>query len=258
MNKNLGFHFVLFLLKYLKDDYTSTESEDSVNSDDDDDASYQHRLDSYYDRSRAHHHDHDHHDHHQQRDYVDGDRINEPKLNKSPSMKNFVEQQTIKSNRLVALVNAVSTPSLSKLSTYSSSSNSNSNNNRITSKLTRDTRAFNDSKTLDVMNANSNQSNMQHLLTKIRLHQAKQNDPDLFAKKHNADNSASQAAKNNDDKLTDLSNSNLAHLNSAFLKLLTQLEIKYPGKDSQETRSILQKVLFYHKFYINEFANFSL
>lgn len=158
-------------------------------------------------------------------------RQEKEKTMKSLAMKSMIEQQAIKSNRIATLLNAIATPSSTTLT------NPMAANLRLLNKAGKRSESdlsVTDDKTIEIMNA-SNDMNSRlaaNLVNQIRLHQAKQS---------NLLNSKITTAKSEEKE--ELANNNIATLNIAVLKLLNQLEIKYPGKNGEETKTMLQKVL---------------
>ena len=141
------------------------------------------------------------------------------KLNRSVTMKAIIEQENIKANRVATLVGSVSVASdqaaatnlLKQIKQHQQQKNSATTN-------TTNSNA-NGSVKLPSMNINNNKNNN---ITGVISSPVVETEDEIIANNHT-------------EKLT-----------VAALKLLYELEIKFPGKTSQQTTALLQK--FYAKF----------
>lgn len=186
---------------------------------------------------------------------------------KKETTRSLIEQQAIRSNRVTTLINAMAMPSTSSMSQSHhgrSSSLTNSNNsgasktNPTTNSwrmLTRVVAAKQQNQqqrsesTSDLNNAEMNSRLAMSLINEIRAHQAKQSTASVADVLSNNVNITVKTAKGSDNQKEEVDTNNIAALNVAVLKLLTQLEIKYPGKSNEDTRALLHKVTI--KFILN-------
>jgi hypothetical protein len=105
-------------------------------------------------------------------------------------------------------------------------------------------------KTIELMNANNEASSDQgavNLLTQIKKHHANKASIQaslLTRKTSSASNNSNKSSlvSSKDAEADEASENNLATLTIAALKLLNQLEIKFPGKTNEQTKSMLNKV----------------
>lgn len=168
------------------------------------------------------------------------------------STNSLLNQEHVRSNRISTLMHAVSNSSQypvlgNKKSTNSTVKQKPEPKQSITSVDTEalETTANGDDNN-DVINANSETSAELNLLKQIEHHQAKQNSKTKTKHaNHKQENHHHHHIKNsisNKDVEEEISNNNSNHLTIAVLKLLYQLEIKFPGKTNEQTKSLLQKV----------------
>jgi hypothetical protein len=197
-------------------------------------------------------------------DIFNRDRENESKIStqRSRVSKNtLLNHEHLKSNRLSTLVAAASTNNLA------------SNTSLLTSneKLKKSKIKENDEKTSDILNANKNNindsshelnntinSNAMNLLKQIKHHQS--------ARKLNSSASNKNISSNNNNNREanesvatyneDISENNLSKLTIAVLKLLTQLEIKFPGKNNEQTKLLTNAIYSKLEAYKPKLANY--
>lgn len=153
------------------------------------------------------------------------EKIFEPKLNsgKRISIKSLVETENIKQNRVNTLLKTVM-------------------NTKISKPLGRRSTEL-EPKTDDT------KIEQQELLKQMRRHQKKQN---LIG----TNNLAPVKPRETTEGQEDLSNENISTLTIACLKLLKQLEIKFPGKTNLQARSILQKIYSKIDYYKPKLADY--
>lgn len=180
------------------------------------------------------------------------------------STASLLNHESVRSNRINTLMNAVSNSSTypllgnkkshTFLSTHTSLKQTTKTAQQKNSITSVDTENL-DNSTLDdtnqdVLNANTELNAQASLLKQIDQHQAKQQkskpknslNKQSLNENHIRNNIHSISNKEVDDEI---SNNNSNHLTVAVLKLLHQLEIKFPGKSNDQTRSLLQKVIFF-------------
>lgn len=167
------------------------------------------------------------------------------------STNSLLNQEHVRSNRISTLMHAVSNSSQypvlgNKKSTNSTVKQKPESKQSITSVDTEalETTANGDDNN-DVINANSETSAEMNLLKQIEQHQAKQNSKTKTKHANHKQENHHHHIKNcisNKDVEEEISNNNSNHLTIAVLKLLYQLEIKFPGKTNEQTKSLLQKV----------------
>lgn len=229
--------------KYLKDEYLSSES-DSEENDSEYNEHYRERHNQR--RSNEYNDAKDYEDykefkqnrrHHSNNDFREA---NDKPSQKRVSTTRLIQNENIKSNRLNTLLSAVSKSP--KLSTPPSPSN----------RLTKWNADSEYDRTIETMNANNGLQSQKSLVALIRKHQEKK--ANLNATTNNNTSSSNelklansqQTQKESTNGSEEINNNNLATLTVAVLKLLNQLEIKFPGKSSEDTKSILSKI--YSKF----------
>lgn len=276
--------------EYLRDDYMSTDSEEAKSDSSDEDHDY--RKDpnkSHLNTTSHHHHHHDHlnHSHLSSRlyesdnpdDLFNRERDNESKIStqRSKVSKNtLMNNEHLKASRLSTLVGAVSTNNL-LASTSNFAANDKYSNKKTKSKDT-------DEKTIDIMsvknntnnetnntnntNNNTEQTNALNLLKQIKHHQAMAaSNTHLTSRRSN--NSASNNNINNTKSSSmsfsnkealegseEMSENNLSKLTIAVLKLLNQLEIKFPGKNNDQTKVLINSIYSKLETYKPKLANY--
>lgn len=207
--------------QYLKDKMDSDSESPSENEDSDRE-----------DRHRGHHHHH-HHD----RLNLDRKRVesNQDKstTSRSIAMKAIIEQESVKANRVATLLNAVTADN--KKQTKPPKRSESTNSGRITS-------------------ASQNLSPHDHTMTEDTVQlmkQIKQHQTSLLNTVSIKPNSVKIPQSHNETGGTEdeiISSNHQDKLTLAALKLLNELEIKFPGKTDQQTRALMQK--FYSNFEI--------
>jgi hypothetical protein len=171
-----------------------------------------------------------HHHNHQISD-DENDYIPKSASNRKVPINAILEQDAIKSNRLSTLINAVSNTTINNLN-YNTLRNSKSSQNL---KLIEGT----------VIKSTNNLTNQ------IKQHQAKQQNEKAGLASASTSNTAIK-----DENEEANSNISTNSLNVAVMKLLNQLEIKFPGKSSQQTKNILNKLYSRLEFYKPKIANY--
>lgn len=173
---------------------------------------------------------------------LDEDRRDEVySKNKKSSMTSTIEQEHIKSNRVSTLIKAVSTNSLNKQSITNTKVNK-----PLTQRRSDSETASNYDKAIDVLNANSSEDKATaNLIKQLQHHKQIKlkagSSSSILPSNKSTSVITNTNMNNNLDE--DISNDNLATLTIAVYKMLNQLEIKFPGKTNQETKTLLQKVL---------------
>lgn len=223
----------------MKDEYLSSESEEENDSEHND----HHNRDRYNRRSNEYNEEQDYEDikalkqnrRHHSNDFRES---NEKPSQKRVSTTRLIQNENIKSNRLNTLLSAVAkSPINAKLSTPPSPSNRLAKSN-VDSEYDR---------TIETMNANNGLQSQKSLVALIRKHQEKKANLNGNSNNNNSSNDKlANAAKENANGSEEINQNNLATLTVAVLKLLNQLEIKFPGKSSEDTKMILSKI--YSKF----------
>jgi len=225
----------------LKDEYLSSESEEENDSEHN-----EHYRDRYNRRSNDYKDENDYEDFRefkQIRRHASNDfrEPNDKPIQKRVSTTRLIQNENIKSNRLNTLLSAVAkSPINSKLSTPTPPS----------SRMTKSNLDSEYDRTIETMNANNGLQSQKSLVALIHKHQEKKanlngnnvNNPNS----NNNDKLASTSKENTNGGPEEINNNNLATLTVAVLKLLNQLEIKFPGKTSEDTKNILSKI--YSKF----------
>lgn len=257
----------------------STESEDSRNnSSDEEDNRYGNHNQRYRDHFRYNHkHAPSHHTNSQNdpqdenyrwsslsntrvRDNEDNpepdiqENIDDPGRHRSnkETNKSLIEQQAIKSNRVETLIKAMLPPSAAK--TFQNSKASSSSLRLLSRNGTASKKSESNSNFSSTNDENTNRL-AESFISEIRAHHAKQSAAAAAAALTVSPFSSSITSqigtlrniREANDKDGNNKTDDTAALNVAVLKLLIQLEIKYPGKTSDETRILLQKV-FYNLF----------
>ncbi len=199
----------------------STESEEEIKNDSDDEPNGHHSH-------HNHHHQNNHHNSDDENDYL-------PRSGNSRKVpiNAVLDQEAIKSNRLSTLINAVSNTTI--------------NNLNYTDIKTRNSKSSHNLKLIEsAVNKSTN-----NLINQIKQHQAKQINDKIGLASASTSNTASK-----DDNDENNANVSTNSLNIAVLKLLNQLEIKFPGKSSQQTKNILNKLYSRLEFYKPKIANY--
>ena len=270
----------------------STDSEEEAKSDSDDDNDPHHhhqpaKQRHEYDDPHEHHQTHTHHasrghslsrnnDLDAQDDMYNRERDNESKIStqrSKVSKATLINHEHLKSNRLSTLVGAVSTNNLAVL-------NGNANASDKLKKVLK--KKDSDEKTIELLNANNNDdqtSNALSLLKQIKHHQAKvasANHQNHHRKMNSANSKTNltQAGSTSNVHSTkemataasgggdlhaatdEISDTNLSKLTTAVLKLLNQLEIKFPGKNSDQTRMLVNTIYSKLDAYKPKLANY--
>ena len=196
-------------------------------------------------------------------DLFNRERDNESKIStqRSKVSKNtLINHELLKSSRLSTLVSAVST---SNLVTSSSTSNTNDKLKRIKNKDS-------DEKSSESLNAKNNdtsaseQANALNLLKQIKQHQVS-----VANQNHSTTRKSNNSASNNNNSRTnftsnkdsveptdEISENNLSKLTIAVLKLLNQLEIKFPGKNNDQTKLLISTIYSKLETYKPKLANY--
>ena len=254
----------------------STDSEDEAKSDSSDEDTNHHHHNhnqSHLNHSYNNHNDHNthHHSHHPHLssrlyesdnpdDIFNRERDNESKIStqRSRESKNtLINHEHLKSNRLSTLVAAAS---LNNLASNSSSLHSNE-------KLKKSKNKENDEKSSDILNTNksnandSNQesnainSNAINLLKQIKHHQSSRKLNSSASNKNLSSNikDASESASATNEEISE---NNLSKLTIAVLKLLNQLEIKFPGKNNEQTKLLTSAIYSKLEAYKPKLANY--
>ena len=232
----------------------STDSEDTSpnNSDDDEEnlmaaSRYNHK--SYQENSlnsneSRYKNEHEFFAQHKRRDSDSSNNNNNnfDRTQPKPSLNTLINNEHTRSNRLNTLINAVNTtPSFSlKSRAFANNSNKKSQDMNMM-EFEAGTTPYD--KTIEVMNAN-NELATQNLLRQINQHKQKKSVTKSLQDNLNASMSSNKVANKEIDD--EISNNNLATLTVAVLKLLSQLEIKFPGKTNEQTRGMLQRVVFFY------------
>lgn len=222
--------------QYLRDDYMSTESEDET-VDSEDDTRYNHthntRHDTYNDRySQRGEYPKSMSENRYYSNRNDLDEEADQKSQPKVSMINVMNIEHLKSNRLNTLMSTVAqTPPLTNRSSRTG----------LTS-------------VVDKVSLNNNEifekeSSLaaQNLLKQITSHQKQQkhvhsqNKHTSRSLQDSMHSTQSHRATNKDID-EEISSNNMATLTVATLKLLNQLEIKFPGKSTEDTKHMLQRV----------------
>lgn len=222
------------LNEYLKDDYIASDTEDDCQSNSDNDENeyhYSRHHDAYYqnhfDRQKQNLKEEvnrpseirstsvDSFRNKSDENYVEDNLESKANFNsgKRISVKSLFETENIKQNRVNTLLNSVI-------------------NSKITKPLGRRSTEL-EHKTSEI--ASVNKTEQQELLKQIRNHQKKQS-------LNGTSNLVPLKPRDPIQGQEDLSKNNISTLNVACLKLLNQLEIKFPGKTNQQTKNILQKI----------------
>jgi hypothetical protein len=175
--------------------------------------------------------DHNYHNHHNSDD--EDDYLPRSNNIRKVPISAVLEQDAIKSNRLSTLINAVSNSTINNLNNSDSK-----------------TRSSKSSHNLKLIESAVNKSTS-NLINQIKQHQAKQLNEKVGLASASTTNTASK--DENDENNTSI---NTNSLNIAVLKLLNQLEIKFPGKSSQQTKNILNKLYSRLEFYKPKIANY--
>jgi hypothetical protein len=223
-------------LKYLKDEYLSSESEEDNDSEHND-----HYRDRYNRRSNEHDEEKDYENYkeYKQNRRHHSNNLREPneKLShKRISSTRLIQNENIKSNRLNTLLSAVAkSPLNSKLSTPPT---------LLSNRLIPSNTDSEYDRTIETMNANNEIQSQKSLVALIRKHQEKK--VNMNRNNNDSNEKLANTLKESTNGPDEISNNNLATLTMAVLKLLNQLEIKFPGKSSEDTKSILYKI--YSKF----------
>jgi len=257
----------------------STDSEEEAKSDsssDEENHRHQshHHSHTHIDHNSNHHHHHNHYQHHNHShlssrlyesdnpdDTLNRERDNESKIStqRSRVSKNtLINHEHLKSNRLSTLVGAVSTNNLATNSSTMSTSE----------KLKKSSKA--DEKTNDLLNnvnkSNSNDAeptsnlNAMNLLKQIKHHQsARKLNSSASNKVFSSMSINKEATESNGANATnqeEISENNLSKLTIAVLKLLNQLEIKFPGKNNDQTKALTQAIYSKLEAYKPKLANY--
>lgn len=180
--------------------------------------------------------------------------------------KSLIEQQAIKAKRVETLIKAMLPSTSTTANNLGSTNKANSSSLRVLTRYVNGTPTTTTAKRSESnVNLSTNDENTNRLaesfISEIRSHQAKQSaaaavaaiSATPFASSSSTSSSSSSTTSTNQ-SLGLLRQSNrgaeatgksddLAALNVAVLKLLSQLEIKYPGKTNEETRALLHKVI---------------
>ena len=248
----------MFSQKYLRDDYMSTDSEDTTanNSDDDEEnlkaASSSYNQKSYQENSLNSNesrckNEHEYFVQHKRRDSDTSNNNNNnsnfDRTQPKPSLNTLINSEHTRSNRLNTLINAVNTaPSFSLKSRAFANNSTKKSQDMNMMEFEAATTPYD--KTIEVMNANTNDLATQNLLRQLNQHKQKKSVTKSLQDNMNASMSSNKVGNKEIDD--EISNNNLATLTVAVLKLLNQLEIKFPGKTNEQTRGMLQKVIFFH------------
>lgn len=145
------------------------------------------------------------------------------------STNTLLNNENVKSNRLNTLMNSVSsTPPLTNRSVRD-----------IVSSMSKLSPPYD--RTTELINVNSDEAATQNLLRQINNHKNKKGAAHHRSLQDNL-NSIHNGKVTYKDIDEDISSNNLGILTIAVLKLLNQLEIKFPGKNNDSTRTMLQKV----------------
>jgi hypothetical protein len=257
----------------------STDSEEEAKSDsssDEENHRHQshHHSHTHIDHNSNHHHHHNHYQHHNHShlssrlyesdnpdDTLNRERDNESKIStqRSRVSKNtLINHEHLKSNRLSTLVGAVSTNNLA----------SNSSTMSTSEKLKKSSKA--DEKTNDLLNnvnkSNSNDAeptsnlNAMNLLKQIKHHQsARKLNSSASNKVFSSMSINKEATESNGANATnqeEISENNLSKLTIAVLKLLNQLEIKFPGKNNDQTKALTSAIYSKLEAYKPKLANY--
>jgi hypothetical protein len=167
----------------------------------------------------------------------------------------IIEQENKKINRLNTLVMAV---------TKSSDKNTNKNENI---KISYDRLINNLNKTPDNVNGKSNLENesVKNLLKQISNHKAKMEPIKSTTKSDSSSKLNNNSVGNINtininrkeiDEKEEITSDTLTMLTDAILKLLLQLEIKFPGKTSKETKQMLNRIYSKLEMYTPHLANY--
>lgn len=185
------------------------------------------------------------------------------------SISSLINHEIVRSNRITTLMNAVSNSSQypvlgnKKSHTFLSTHPLSKASIKSQKQISLDMDSIADSTTAnidettsnDIVNANTvNTSEIAgiNLLKQIEQHHPKQNITKTKTKHiTNKQSISDNHIRNNINSISnkeveeEISNNNSNHLTVAVLKLLNQLEIKFPGKTNEQTKSLLQKVILY-------------
>lgn len=173
-----------------------------------------------------------HHHHHHDRLNLDRKRVEQDKstTSRSIAMKAIIEQESVKANRVATLLNAVAD---NKKQTKPPKRSESTNSGRITSA----------SQNLSPHDHTMTDDTMQ-LMKQIKQHQT--NLLNTVSTKPNSVKIPQSETVGTEDEI--ISSNHQDKLTLAALKLLNELEIKFPGKTDQQTRALMQK--FYSNFEI--------
>jgi len=191
------------------------------------------------------------------------------------STNSLLNHEIVRSNRITTLMNAVSNSSsqypvlgnkkshtflsthpISKKSSLSHKLSINSIDSENLEQITVSNNSNSDdtNATENINGSNNGDTPGQSLLKQIEHHQNKQNHKvkgkNSISKSnehhnhhhHHHHTKHNVSSVSNKDVEDEISNNNSNHLTVAVLKLLHQLEIKFPGKTNEQTKSLLQKV----------------
>jgi hypothetical protein len=188
------------------------------------------------------------------------------------STNSLLNHEIVRSNRITTLMNAVSNSSsqypvlgnkkshtflsthpISKKSSLSHKLSINSIDSENLEQITVSNNVNSDdtNATENINGSNNGDTPGQSLLKQIEHHQNKQNHKvkgkNSISKSnehhhHHHHTKHNVSSVSNKDVEDEISSNNSNHLTVAVLKLLHQLEIKFPGKTNEQTKSLLQKV----------------
>jgi hypothetical protein len=259
----------------------STDSEEEAKSDSSSDEenhrhqSHHHHSHNHNDHNPNHHHHyHNHYQHHNHShlssrlyesdnpdETLNRERDNESKIStqRSRVSKNtLINHEHLKSNRLSTLVGAVSTNNLA----------SNSSTTNTTEKLKKSSKT--DEKTNDLLNnvnkSNSNDAestsnlNAMNLLKQIKHHQSARKLNSSASNKvfssMSINKEVTESSNGGNAANEEISENNLSKLTIAVLKLLNQLEIKFPGKNNDQTKALTSAIYSKLEAYKPKLANY--
>ena len=155
------------------------------------------------------------------------------------SSHSIIEKEHIKSNRISTLMNVIS----NNASILADKKLTNKSSPNKTVRV--DFESY--EKTIEAINANNEVGDTvsESLLKHIKQHQNGRNSyrESVFGSIQTTSTIITEKSKDLED---DISNSNLETLTVAVLKMLNQLEIKFPGKTFENTKIILQKACLFN------------
>jgi hypothetical protein len=227
----------------------STESEEDFKREVEDNPDYYDQDDPYLNRHRgskmnnSDDENHDHLDDQMQNQYHNHHKTTTTKV----SINALLDQENIKTNRISTLMNAVSNQSLHNGLNYTDSPKKSKSTNVI-STIKQNSSLQTATESLSLNKSTHN------LLNQIKLHQTKQSM--IKSASTNITNNGNGSNNSNDNYGKHKDDSEDNSLNIAVYKLLNQLEIKFPGKSSQQTKLLLNRLYTRLDIYKSKIANY--